>query len=199
LNEIETKYSSCPYCYHELNNLDASVNETLTERQEALVIECLNPNCTSYIEYSDPNCENCGVEFLEADWDEFYASASPATTRKIDEFYSDDDPWMICCSQTWINCACAKPLSWEDTSDVPPGIWDSLYSEEDHNLCSECVYYYTENCPEIRKSVANFLHDGVISNKITTCDSYDYDHLLYKDTYQNFSNSKKLFIDYEEF
>ncbi len=200
LNEREANYTSCPYCYHPLSNLDTSVNEALTEKQEALVIECLNPNCISYIEYLDSSCEDCGVVFVEADWDVFYASANPATVQKIDAFYSDDDPWMICCDQTWTSCTCTKPLSWEDTSDVPHGIWDSLYSEEDHSLCTECAYYYTEKCPEIKKSVANFLHDGVVSNKITTCDAYDYDHLLSENTFQNSStNSEKLFINYEEF
>jgi len=201
LDETEAKYSSCPYCYHPLGNLDISVNETLIEKQEALVIECLNPNCISYIEYLDSSCEDCGVKFVETDWDDFYASASPETVQKIDAFYSDDDPWMICCDQTWAACLCVKPLSWEDTSDVPPGIWDSLYNEDDqYSLCKDCVNYYTEKCPEIRKSVADFLYHGVIGEKIITCESFDYDHLVVENTFEKSStNSEKLFIDYKEF
>ncbi len=193
-------YSSCPYCYTPIDNLDVTLNEKATEQEEALVVECINPNCISYIEYLDSSCESCGVEFVELDWDNFYASASPETVRKIDAFYSADDQWMICCDKPWMSCRCSKPLSWEDTSDVPQNVWDSLYMEEGGSLCVDCTYYYTEKCPEIRKSVANFLHDGVISDEITTCDAYNYDHSVVRNSFQEFSTtSSKLFINYEEF
>lgn len=171
LSDLEETYTACPYC----EAIYYGANEVVSG---TYLINCLNPNCTGFIEYSDEECYKCGVEFNEQDWDLYLQQATQEEIEIIQQTYSNNDPIMICCGNKWVNCNCDKPVDWDDTDKIPIDIWNKIYSESSTNKCDICELQYSQECIPLTNFIVNFIHYGVIGDKLTECSDFFQDELL---------------------
>lgn len=189
LNDHEETYSSCPYCcakYDQGENFSTDI----------YLINCLNPNCDGFVEYDDTECTKCRVEFTEQDWDLYLQQASPSEVEAIKNSYSNDDPIMVCCHKSWAECLCDKPVSWDDTDQIPVHVWDKVYSDNFSNDCGLCEYQYTEQCLPLANFVVNFVADGVIGEPLTVCSDF---HEEWEIAGRSAERQSLMTIDYGEF
>ena len=167
LSDHEESYSSCPYCSAKYNQ-----DDVVDQQIDIYLINCLNPNCDGFVEYSDNECTKCRVEFTEEDWDIYLQQASPSEVEAIRNSYEKNDPDMICCYRSWIDCICDKPVSWEDTDRIPVHVWDKVYDDSFSNDCNICTYQYSEECLPLTNFIVNFVRDGVVGDPITICSDF---------------------------
>jgi hypothetical protein len=136
-------------------------------------VPCLNPSCNGYVEYLDPSCDSCKLEFTEDDWDYFLSTCDLNMQNNLLDSASSYDPEPICCANSFMECECSKTITWEDSSDVPTHIWENFYEyEETPFSCSSCKYYYTSQCIPLRDAVKTFVNDGVVSEQLNRCSFY---------------------------
>jgi hypothetical protein len=190
LSEAEENLLHCPYCDIQLRS--NPVNENI------LLVECLNPNCKDLVEFNDHLCESCGVGFTEEDWDLFVSTANPSIIEKIKSFYASNDPLMICCEKTMMDCVCVYPVSWEDTDDVPQDVWENIYADSFSNDCFTCSYQYTEFCKPLCNFVVEYAKSASANTSISVCGDYYPDestsHRLRAAETNNY-----IYMNYEEF
>jgi hypothetical protein len=166
-----------------------------SESVDIYLINCLNPNCDGFVEYSDNECTKCRVEFTEEDWDVYLQTAPPSELEAIRSSYEQYDPAMICCYKSWVNCTCDKPVDWDDTDKIPINVWNRAYDDSHSNDCNLCAYQYSEECIPLGNFIVNFVRDGVIGDPITICSDYHEDSYVSDET----GFTALMSVDYGEF
>lgn len=149
------------------------------------------------VEYYENSCPSCGVEFNEEDWDHFLQNADQELVDRIQEFYTYDDPIMLCCNKDWVHCMCDKPVTWDDTRHIPLEIWGNIYDENYDSDCSNCSNHYSEHCPSLCRFIVDFVKDGVIGEPITKCEHFDPDN--YGKEYISSKNGELIHLHFEDF
>jgi len=187
----------CPHCYCTLSDWQESgercpyCGDSLSSQENITLVPCLNPNCRSYVEYGDTDCVNCKIDFTDEDWDYFLSTADEKLVQSILDMESFNDPIMICCTNSFMNCSCDKPIMWEDTSRIPTNLWDDVYEyNEPPSSCSSCMYYYTENCIPLRFFLKEFFTNGQIIEQLNRCSYYEIEPEL---------SNNAIFISHGEF